>query len=65
MDEAFANSFSILVYYQFFPEEAIPFAHFMVCRQDGVCYLFDNRIRVGGNIRRLDGDFYGLLESLF
>ena len=37
----------------------------MVCRQDGVCYLFDNRIRVGGNIRRLDGDFYGLLESLF
>ena len=65
MDEAFTNSFSILVYYQFFPEEAIPFAHLMVCRQDGVCYLLDNRIRIGGNIRRLDGDFYGLLESLF
>lgn len=65
MDEAFANSFSILVWYQFSPEEAIPFAHFRVCRQDGVCYLFDNRIRVGGNIRRLDGEFYDLLESLF
>lgn len=64
MDEAFANSFSILVWYQFSPEEAIPFAHFRVCRQDGVCYLFDNRIRVGGSIRRLDGEFYDLLESL-
>lgn len=65
MDEAFANSFSILVWYQFSPEEAIPFAHFRVCRQDGVCYLFDDRIRVGGSIRRLDGEFYDLLESLF
>lgn len=65
MDEVFKNNFSILVYYQFSPEEAIPFAHFMVCRQDGVCYLFDNRIRIGGNIRRLDADFYDLLESLF
>lgn len=63
--EAFKNNFSILVYYQFSPEEAIPFAHFRVCRQDGACYLFDNRIRIGGNIRRLDGAFYDLLESLF
>lgn len=63
--EAFKNNFSILVYYQFSPEEAIPFAHFRVCRQDGVCYLFDDRIRIGGNIRRLDGEFYDLLESLF
>lgn len=63
--EAFANGFSILVWYQFSPEEAIPFAHFMVCRQDGVCYLFDSRIRTGGSVRRLDGAFCDLLESLF
>lgn len=40
-------------------------ARLQVFQQDGVCYLIDRRIRHGDNFRRMDGDFYQLLEGLF
>lgn len=36
-----------------------------VFRQDGECWLIDERIRHGDNFRLMDQDFYGLLEGLF
>ena len=36
-----------------------------VFRQDGTCWLIDERIRHGDNFRRMDENFYGLLEGLF
>lgn len=40
-------------------------ARLRVFRQDGVCWLVDERIRHGDNFRRMDEGFYGLLEGLF
>ena len=36
-----------------------------VFQQDGACWLIDKRIRHGDNFRRMDPDFYSLLDSLF
>lgn len=59
-----SGGFQVIIEYEI--KEYIPFESTLrAFRQDGVCYLIDNRIRHGDNFRLMDGAFYALLESLF
>lgn len=67
--ETLQDGFSILIQYpdRHSKQEGLQhdFAFLIAYRQDGVCYLNDSRIRSGNHIRRMDPEFYALLESLF
>jgi len=62
-----SGGFQVVIEYQvreqYLSHDAM--ARLDVFEADGVCYLVDRRINHGDNFRRMDGDFYGLLESLF
>ena len=59
-----SGGFQVIIEYEI--QEYIPFGSTLrVFRQDGACYLIDQRIRHGDNFRLMDRAFYELLESLF
>jgi len=62
-----SGGFEVVIEYQVLEELIFNdnMARLRVFEQDGVCYLIDHRIRHGDNFRRMDGDFYGMLEGLF
>lgn len=61
-----SGGFEVIVEYRVHEEYIFnDMARLRVFEQDGACYLVDNRIRQGDNFRRMDGDFYQLLEGLF
>ncbi len=62
-----SGGFEVIVEYKVREEYVMheDMARLRVFEQDGVCWLIDKRIRHGDNFRRMDEDFYGLLEGLF
>lgn len=64
--DAFQNGFFIFICYPIHGEpQANHMTTLVASKQDGVCYLSDDRIHASDRVRRLDGEFYDLLESLF
>lgn len=64
--DTFQDGFFIFICYPIHGEpQANHVTALVASKQDGVCYLKDDRIHASDHIRQLDGDFYGLLESLF
>lgn len=66
----FRDGFEIIVEYQV-REDLIfhqDMARHLVFLEDGVCYLWDDRVRstsYGSPVRQMDRDFYGLMEGMF
>ena len=62
-----SGGFQVVIEYQvreqYLSHDAM--ARLDVFEADGVCYLVDRRINHGDNFRRMDGDFYTMLDGLF
>ena len=62
-----SGGFQVVIEYQvreqYLSHDAM--ARLDVFEADGVCYLVDRRINHGDNFRRMDRDFYTMLEGLF